>query len=62
MNLAWNSWSEFFAMGGYGLFVWGSFAVTGVVMLGETWAVRARHKALLRGEADMTLEGSRDET
>jgi len=25
----WNSASEFFAMGGYGLYVWGSYAVSG---------------------------------
>ena len=24
----WNSAAEFFAMGGYGLYVWGSYAVT----------------------------------
>jgi heme exporter protein D len=31
----WNSWSEFLAMGGYGLYVWGSYAVTLVVMAAE---------------------------
>ena len=24
----WHSWSEFLAMGGYALYVWGSYAVT----------------------------------
>ena len=24
----WNSAADFFAMGGYGLYVWGSYAVT----------------------------------
>jgi len=63
MNLYWNSWSEFFAMGGYGLYVWGSFAVTAVVMLGEAWSVAARHRALVRGDDnDMTIEGTPDET
>jgi heme exporter protein D len=28
----WNSASEFWAMGGYGLYVWGSFGVTALVM------------------------------
>ncbi|WP_410498613.1 heme exporter protein CcmD [Chitinibacter sp. S2-10] len=26
----WNSWAEFFAMGGYGVYVWSSFAVCAV--------------------------------
>jgi heme exporter protein D len=24
----WGSWSEFWAMGGYGFYVWGSYGVT----------------------------------
>ena len=31
----WNSASEFFAMGGYGLYVWGSYAVTLAALLVE---------------------------
>ncbi len=26
--MTWGSWSEFFAMGGYGWYVWGSYGVT----------------------------------
>jgi len=26
--MIWSSWTEFWAMGGYGLYVWGSFGVT----------------------------------
>ncbi len=33
--MQWGSWAEFWAMGGYGLYVWGSFAVTLVCMAGE---------------------------
>ena len=44
----WNSWAEFGAMGGYGLYVWGSFGVTALVMLAETWQVLARRRALMR--------------
>ena len=29
----WGGWSEFLAMGGYGLYVWGSYGVT-VALLG----------------------------
>ena len=63
MNLAWNSWSDFFAMGGYGLYVWGSFAVTAAVMLGEVWALVAARRALAREDHNAArLEGSPDET
>jgi heme exporter protein D len=44
----WNSASEFFAMGGYGLYVWGSYAVTAAWMLMEPWLVRRRHAHALR--------------
>jgi|GEM_PF-201035 len=37
----WNSFSDFLHMGGYGLYVWGSFGMTALVMGVETWlAVR----------------------
>ncbi|MGY4830127.1 heme exporter protein CcmD [Sphaerotilaceae bacterium SBD11-9] len=43
----WNSASEFFAMGGYGLYVWGSYAVTAAFMLTEPFlAARRRRRAL----------------
>ena len=38
----WNSWSEFFHMGGYGLYVWGSYAVTVALIVGEVLLLRAR--------------------
>ena len=28
----WNSFADFIAMGGYGFYVWGSFAVTALIM------------------------------
>jgi heme exporter protein D len=43
----WHSAAEFFAMGGYGLYVWGSFGLTAVLMTVEPWlAVRRRQRAL----------------
>ena len=44
----WNSVSEFFAMGGYGLYVWGSFGLTAIVVAGEVLLLRARRKAILQ--------------
>ena len=38
----WSSWEQFWAMGGHGFFVWGSYAVTAVLMLGEVWLVAGR--------------------
>lgn len=40
----WNSSAEFFAMGGYGLYVWGSYAVTALFMLSEPWLAVRRHR------------------
>ena len=44
----WNSWSDFAAMGGYSLFVWCSFGLTAAVVVAEVWAIRMRHRALMR--------------
>ena len=40
----WHSASEFFDMGGYGLYVWGAYAVTAVLMLAEPWLVARRRE------------------
>jgi heme exporter protein D len=40
----WNSASEFFAMGGYGLYVWGSYLVTLAAMSVEPWLAAQRHR------------------
>jgi heme exporter protein D len=39
--------SEFFAMGGYAFYVWGSFGVTALVVVIETTAVHSRRKRAL---------------
>ncbi len=39
---------EFFAMGGYGLYVWGSFGVTAALMVAEPLLLRARRKTVLQ--------------
>jgi heme exporter protein D len=44
----WNSPAEFFAMGGYALYVWSSFGVCAVVLLLEPISIRARRKAIIR--------------
>lgn len=43
----WGSASEFFAMGGRGGFVWGSFAVTALVIAVELWVLRRARRTWL---------------
>ncbi len=38
----WESWQAFWAMGGYGLYVWGSFGMTALCVAAEVWLVRRR--------------------
>lgn len=33
--MIWTSWQDFFAMGGYGFYVWGSYLVSSVCVIGE---------------------------
>lgn len=44
----WNSISEFFEMGGYAFYVWGSFAVTFIAMAIELWLINQRGKSVTR--------------
>lgn len=45
----WNSWADFVAMGGYGLYVWGSFGMVALTLLVEVLQLRQRRQALLDG-------------
>ena len=40
----WNSLSDFLHMGGYGFYVWTSFAVTAVAFIWEHLALRTRFR------------------
>ena len=44
----WPNWEAFWAMGGYGLYVWGSYAVTLLVMVIEPLMARHRSKAAMQ--------------
>lgn len=45
--MQWQSLSDFFAMGGYAFYVWGSFGVCTIAMIAEPMLVRhRRHQAL----------------
>lgn len=43
----WNSFGDFIAMGGYGLYVWGSFGVTALVMVIEPILVARNRKSTI---------------
>ena len=43
-----SSVSEFFDMGGYALYVWGSFGMTALLMAIEPFVVRGRRRSLLQ--------------
>jgi heme exporter protein D len=44
----WASAGEFFAMGGYAFYVWGSFLVTAACLAAEMLLLRARRKQALQ--------------
>ena len=44
----WGSPAEFFAMGGYGFYVWGSVIACALIMVMEPILARKRHKDILR--------------
>jgi heme exporter protein D len=53
----WASVADFFAMGGYGLYVWGSYGVCAMVLIWETvWVVR-RHRLALEYSRRRTRQG-----
>jgi heme exporter protein D len=52
--VSWNSASDFFAMGGYALYVWGAYAVAAACMLIEpivAWLRHTRARRALAGGA-----------
>lgn len=42
------NWSDFFAMGGYALYVWGSYGVTALVLAIEVVLVLRKKRSVLR--------------
>ena len=56
--MKWNSASEFFAMGGYAVYVWGSFGATALAMLAESLLIRSRRKAIQQSLRDAPAHNS----
>ncbi len=44
----WHSPAEFFAMGGYAFYVWGSFGVTALALLIEPLLLKKRRSEVLK--------------
>jgi heme exporter protein D len=45
--MRWESWSQFWAMGGYAVYVWGSVGVTALLLAVEVWQARWAHRVAL---------------
>ena len=57
--MIWNSAADFFAMGGYGLYVWGAYGVTAAFMIAEPVLVAMRHGRARRALAADQEGGAR---
>jgi len=44
----WSSWSDFAAMGGYGLYVWGSMGMCALALAAELSSLKLRRRAIRR--------------
>ena len=53
----WNNFSEFIAMGNHGIYVWGSVAVTALIMIMEpVLLLRGRKKLIARLKRQLRAE------
>ncbi len=43
-----ENWSEFFAMGGYGFYVWGSYIASFICIAGEVILISKRRRTLMK--------------
>ena len=63
--MRWESWSQFWAMGGYAVYVWGSVGVTALLLAVEVWQARQAHAstlAQLQAEQALDAQPTEDET
>ena len=55
--MIWNSAADFWAMGGYGVYVWGSLGVTALLMALEVgWVRQQRQRALAQVATEAAAE------
>jgi heme exporter protein D len=46
------NWSEFFSMGGYGFYVWGSYLTALILLGGEVMLLRRRKSSLRKSNGN----------
>jgi len=46
--MKWHSLSDFIAMGGYGIYVWGTYGLALAFMAIEPWLAARRHRQAVR--------------
>jgi len=61
-GMNWHSAGEFFAMGGYGLYVWGAYAATAVLMAAEVVLAARRRRRAFAAIADALADAAVDES
>ena len=49
--------NEFFAMGGYGFYVWGAYGVTALAIIAELIALRARRMNAVEAHTEASARG-----
>ena len=59
--MIWTSVSEFWAMGGYGVYVWGSMGVSAALMLLEVLLARVGRRQALDAVCE-AMDAAQDET
>ena len=55
--MIWNSAGDFFAMGGYALYVWGAYAVTAACLLIEPVLASRRHRRAVSEATSLSMRG-----
>lgn len=56
--MIWQSWQEFFAMGGHALYVWGSLLVVFALLAAEIICLQWRRRAILQRHAQQVERAS----
>lgn len=58
--MIWNNSADFFAMGGYGFYVWGSFGACALVMIVEPWLAGIRRTTILNSLRKLNQNNNED--
>ena len=53
--MSFDSWREFFAMGGHGFYVWLSYGLSLAVVLGNVLLTRSSRRRYLQEQADLEI-------